>query len=1197
MKARQFISILICLLGLFSAPAWAQLLNGYRFATGVNTSRWLHLTHPDTLLDRTTPSTTYGTAAVPMGFLFRMMGEEIQSFSVHKSGRMYLNQSYNLNDFRTIHLNTPYTTNYLMPYGILRGWDSTATVVYQILGSPGNRVLVCEFAIKANSYSIDLSRFQIHLEEYSGTVRFVYGPRNDPSQGPEGEIGFARNYLQYNLIHPNLHRAAANTPFANMPDHLSWPGNYRYYEFIPQCIGMTHIVVDSIWRTHARVYWDGSIQHQNYIVEYGLVGFPDGQRSYLVSSSDTVFLTGLTHSTTYEVRVRAICLTGDTSEAISYTFTTTPYYPACSNIPFTDFYHPDVTCRIGTFTSPNQSVQIIDLGPDNQLSRHTVHTDTSEYDPRTNLQLRTIPPGHCSSVRLGNWLSGAQQESITYTLHVDTTDYDLLILRYAIVEQNPNHPAEEQPYFTLSIKDSTGRIIDDCHYANFVSGDASGWNGQNIVWHDWDAMGMNLTPFHGQTIHVVLSNADCSMSGHYGYAYFTLEGATKHLNATSCGSSATNTFYAPAGFNYRWYNVNNSAATLSTGRSLHVTAEGTYECRVTYRLAGQNCGFTLRTRAGPRYPYAQFAMDNLDPCGSRRRFLNQSVVATDIDRTQLTSEPCEKVFWRFDDGSIDTNENPIRTFANGAHSATLIAMLANGLCIDSVTHYFTVNMPVDTMTYTVCPGRTVMYGDLLLTDSGTYVFQDNCVQQVVQVRYIPSVIPLIRDTICPRGAFVIGTQRYNTAGEYTILTPWPDHNGCDSMIHLSLSVTYRESEEDVYDTICEGGYVEYHGIRYSQPGRGLLDTLWSNKGCPTIRMLDLTVFPTYSDTLRDTLDDGHYFSFADTLVPAPGVYTLNYPTQQGCDSLFRIELSCRNIIDTTVCITGMPVEWMGRIFTEADSHHVTFRSAAGTDSLVGYALHVRPLATPQVSTELGCYPAPHYVISLPAGYRYRWHSEPTDSTATESTHDGLWQITTSPDQYTRYLFSVDYPDAPSCPGEVSTEISPSEFFLLSMRVTPTMLTSENLTLTVAENGVNVLKREWYIDSILQPTSGKVLTYEASPRDDSLRVTLIGSSGDCIDTVSQLVPVKRHDLLFPNVFTPGLEENNRFNVVCEKLVGYELWIYDRRGILMFHTTDRHEGWDGTSNGVQCRQEVYTYACRYQIDGYGWETIAGTVLLLR
>ena len=81
---------------------------------------------------------------------------------------------------------------------------------------------------------------------------------------------------------------------------------------------------------------------------------------------------------------------------------------------------------------------MVDYGCESWLSRHTVHFDTSERDSRTGDSLRTIPIGHCSSVRLGNNRAGSEQESITYTLSVDTNDYDLLILRYAIVEEQPN---------------------------------------------------------------------------------------------------------------------------------------------------------------------------------------------------------------------------------------------------------------------------------------------------------------------------------------------------------------------------------------------------------------------------------------------------------------------------------------------------------------------------------------------------------------------------------------------------------------------------------------------------------------------------------------------------------------------------------------------------------------------------------------
>ena len=49
--------------------------------------------------------------------------------------------------------------------------------------------------------------------------------------------------------------------------------------------------------------------------------------------------------------------------------------------------------------------------------------------------------------------------------------------------------------------------------------------------------------------------------------------------------------------------------------------------------------------------------------------------------------------------------------------------------------------------------------------------------------------------------------------------------------------------------------------------------------------------------------------------------------------------------------------------------------------------------------------------------------------------------------------------------------------------------------------------------------------------------------------------------------------------------------------MFHTTDMEQGWDGTSGGIRCRQEVYAYTCRYTAITGGQQTHTGTVTLLR
>ena len=1057
MKRPGYILSLILLLIVFPSPASAQHLYGYLFSTGTDSTKWIPLTNPTPLLDGN--STQHTSNVIGVHLLFSFMDERVNSFAVHRSGRMLLNGAIHPDTYSPIRMSQWNYYKYIMPYGVMGDWDTSSSIVYQYVDNGGPRVLVCEFSMKASSTSTSLTRYQIQLHEYNNAIRLVYAPRDGNEATPVGQIGLAWNSSKYISIRSEYHSAAANGDYP--PYGLPGPGDYRYYEFTPA-----------------------------------------------------------------------------------------PYlYQNCSLIPFTDLYNTDVAvCRIGSFITPDNSAQIIDYGANSRASRHTVHSDTSERDPRTGGRLRTVPLGQCSSVRLGNWDSGAQQESITYILHVDTNDYDLLTLRYALVEQNPGHPSVSQPYFTFSINDSADNLIDHCLWGSFISADMSGWNQgdttESVLWRDWSSVGVGLAQFHGQEIHVKVSNSDCRPGNHYGYAYIALEGSFKHLTSSSCGNNGQNTFHAPPGFIYNWYSTSHPDSLLSTDDSLTVTEPGTYGCHLYYKLQGRNCGFTMTAHHGARYPVAQFTSLNLDSCGSLRRFVNQSVVATDSTHSQLSTEPCEQYLWRFDDGTTDTNDNPIHSFTAGHHTVTLVAMLAGGQCRDSVSQTFTVDIPSDTMRTTVCPGTTVSFLDEFLTDSGTFTFVKQCAQHVAMISYYPS-----------------------------------------------------PSETIEYRAICDGDSIVFGGSVYTSRGRYLTDTIYTPEGCPVTRYLDLTVHPTYSSALMDTIEAGHLFAFADTLLTTPGVHAIHLQTQHGCDSLWRIYLSCLRTIDTTVCVTAMPLTWNGHLFTKAETIHTSYRATAGTDSLVEHTVYVRPKAPAHPMIRIGCFPQPHYILSLPAGYRYQWHSTPADAAFSETANDSLWQLWLAPSSQVRYTFTTDYPDAPSCPGSDSVTLSPSGFFNLNMKVTPEELSPDHLLLTATEIGKSVLTRRWYIDSVLYAEDSKSITYEASPKADSVLVTLIGGNGDCADTLSHVVPVRRHDIFFPNAFTPGLDINNLFLAKGDEITGFGLWVYDRKGILVFHTTDIQEGWDGTTNGTPCKQAAYTYACRFRVRDSGWNTIAGTVLLIR
>jgi gliding motility-associated-like protein len=60
--------------------------------------------------------------------------------------------------------------------------------------------------------------------------------------------------------------------------------------------------------------------------------------------------------------------------------------------------------------------------------------------------------------------------------------------------------------------------------------------------------------------------------------------------------------------------------------------------------------------------------------------------------------------------------------------------------------------------------------------------------------------------------------------------------------------------------------------------------------------------------------------------------------------------------------------------------------------------------------------------------------------------------------------------------------------------------------------------------------------------------------------------------------------------------YELWIYNRWGELVFHSTDFNLGWDGSYKGIICPEGVYMYKVQYS--GYGkpqWTKVFRTGVL--
>lgn len=222
-------------------------------------------------------------------------------------------------------------------------------------------------------------------------------------------------------------------------------------------------------------------------------------------------------------------------------------------------------------------VDPVDLGPANKESRHTVHFDKSEVEPRTGGMAHTIPEGELASVRLGNWRNEHEAERIEFSFDVDTIAYSVLLLKYLPILEAPSHDDQQNPRFKMDILIGN-KSIGECGRADFNANDvlinksgdvkpeyaAQGWhktpnavaqaNGADVVWKEWTTVGVNLRnpEYQGKKLTARLSTFDCNMTQHCGYAYFTLGCSDGKLKNMKCGE-INEDFVAPDGFNYRWY--------------------------------------------------------------------------------------------------------------------------------------------------------------------------------------------------------------------------------------------------------------------------------------------------------------------------------------------------------------------------------------------------------------------------------------------------------------------------------------------------------------------------------------------------------------------------------------------------------------------------------------------------------------------
>ena len=659
--------------------------------------------------------------------------------------------------------------------------------------------------------------------------------------------------------------------------YIMWEGRNEYYEFE--------------YRKHGSAHW---IKHTGLTQKYFLLeGLTEGLYDYRVRGLDLDTI----HSA-YCCRNNAVV-----------------YCPEMHCINFVQLSDPNVcTPWIGQYTNPFQLQRLVDYGSGDMYSRHVVNMDHDLYDKRTDYQLPLIPPGELASVRLGNWNVKAECEALSFRYFVDAENAAILLLKYAIVLQDPvGHNDEEKPQFTLEITNQSGEVIDPtCGRANFVAGkntNGNGWHKNTrypttVLWKEWTTIGIDLSDYDQQWINIRLTTYDCLLQGHYGYAYFTLSCANAKIYSSSCGDEPQVSIDAPDGFYYQWYDNQGVEVPVSKGgRSLSLQLESsdttTYTCMLTSK-ENPECVFFLSTANIPQYPYSEFAAEySAAECQNKLRFVNTSHIITrptDDSIAHHYDQQCEDYEWEIVNTTLAPNDTIYRDDPSpvlyppeggGRYHATLTSYISNRACYDEKELWIDVPAIGDrlaTIDTTICYGDyPIKLGDETSTPQGPkYYGSDTTITLTWQtmagcdsveqwnIHVHPQSMTLLPDTtICADDSLIIDGEKYpyKTSGRFVIFRT--NAHGCDSTIQLNVTV---------------------------------LDSI-----LPTIEMKNIEDDREYSGELTFSGSgysyyylNGEYHPASDTHITGlnGGEFMIEFYNDFGCSSLYTtyMDYPCRNMI-------------------------------------------------------------------------------------------------------------------------------------------------------------------------------------------------------------------------------------------------------------------------------------------------------------
>jgi len=304
---------------------------------------------------------------------------------------------------------------------------------------------------------------------------------------------------------------------------------------------------------------------------------------------------------------------------------------------------------------------------------------------------------------------------------------------------------------------------------------------------------------------------------------------------------------------------------------------------------------------------------------------------------------------------------------------------------------------------------------------------------------------------------------------------------------------------------------------------------------------------------------GGTYDFYGRILDEPGVYLDTIETGGECDSIIELHLSIVPTDPIPIYASICPGEtfWFnGRSYNQIGVYRDTVATAAGCDSIV--ELHLTNSNVPNVNlgTDKVLCTSDEFPIRLApsvtngANTTYAWSTG-------ETTH--------SIDVHQPGTYSVTVTNEAGCFGSDDVNIRMQTALSLDIEQTEDFCDEGVTTLVAHTNAPHV---QWSTGE----SATEILIHGYG------RYYVRAYDGPCEVSASIDIPRCPFNLYFPNCISATFDDgvNDYFFMSDPSQVSdFEIWIYDRWGMLVYHSTDPHFQWNGTVNGKVAANNEFTW----------------------